>query len=61
MAAAWGIEDVAAWVDGLDLAPAVTDIFRSNRVDGPVLLTLTSEDLTELRVQARDANSSKHN
>lgn len=44
--AKWGVEEVAEWLRGLELAHHAA-AFQNAGVDGPTLLQLTTQDLSE--------------
>ena len=54
---AWSVEDVCAFIQGLEMPAAVVSAFRENAVDGDMLLSLSDADIEEelgmLKLQIR--------
>ncbi|KAJ3135936.1 hypothetical protein HK101_004075 [Irineochytrium annulatum] len=44
----WNVQDVASWLEELELWPEIVDKFRAGRVDGVKLLLLTDDGLSDL-------------
>lgn len=48
----WSVEEVCGFIEEKGFEKDVIELFRANRIRGPVLSTLTDEELKELGVAA---------